>query len=147
MRGGWFCSLFFMDPTVSSLSNYWDQSTLPVVRAFPCHLPYKRRQTSLLSSLLYLYVNEMSSRLSFNRIQLALRGESAVWCDGSLLWIQCSAVSACRVLGAFTSLTGWVNSMQNEMDPFPQLIDLIFTEQMYLNWNIHIVQNSWQVCV
>ena len=35
---------------------------------------------------------------------------------------------------------------KNEMDPFPKLIDLIFTEQMYLNWNIHIVQNSWQVC-
>ena len=36
---------------------------------------------------------------------------------------------------------------KNEVDSFPQLIDLIFTEQMYLYWNIHIVQNSWQVCV
>ena len=36
---------------------------------------------------------------------------------------------------------------KNEIDSFPQLIDLIFTEQMYLYWNIHIVQNSWQVCV
>ena len=38
---------------------------------------------------------------------------------------------------ACTCLAGWVDWMKSESDPFPQLIDWIFTEQKYLYCQIY----------